>query len=78
MAGDGRFFYLPKVCCDGANFSVDEPPVDSIRLEMTRDGIEGWEYFALLRARITDAHLSGEEAPNSMRDTPSPWGEHLT
>jgi hypothetical protein len=61
-AGDGRFFYPPKACFDGGNSFVDEPPADSIRLEMTRDGIEDWEYFALLRARIADAHLSEEEA----------------
>jgi len=61
-AGDGRFFYPPKACFDGSNSFVDEPPVDSIRLEMTRDGIEDWEYFALLRERIADAHLSEEEA----------------
>ena len=61
-AGDGRFFYPPKACFDGGNAFVDEQPADSIRLEMTRDGIEDWEYFALLRARIADAHLSEEEA----------------
>jgi hypothetical protein len=61
-AGDGRFFYPPKACFDGSHSFVDEPPVDSIRLEMTRDGIEDWEYFALLRERISRATLSKPEA----------------
>ncbi|NBV85685.1 MAG: DUF4091 domain-containing protein [Verrucomicrobia bacterium] len=61
-AGDGRFLYPPKACFNGTDSFVDEPPADSIRLEMTRDGVEDWEYFSLLRARIADAHLSEEQA----------------
>jgi len=61
-AGDGRFLYPPKACFEGGDSFVDESPADSIRLEMARDGIEDWEYFALLRARIADAHLSEEAA----------------
>ncbi|MBQ9367918.1 MAG: DUF4091 domain-containing protein [Victivallales bacterium] len=48
--GDGRFVYPPEVCADGtAETFVDEPPVGCIRLEMLRDGIEDYEYFAMLK-----------------------------
>ena len=48
--GDGRFIYPPLAAAD-ANPSgpVLEGPVDSIRWEMLRDGIEDYEYFVILR-----------------------------
>jgi len=51
--GDGRFIYPPLAAAD-ANPSgpVLEGPVDSIRWEMLRDGIEDYEYFVLLRDLI--------------------------
>jgi hypothetical protein len=48
--GDGRFVYPPESIADGAKDGfVDEPPVGCIRLEMLRDGIEDYEYFAMLK-----------------------------
>jgi len=51
--GDGRFVYPPLAAAD-ANPSgpVLEGPVDSIRWEMLRDGIEDYEYFVMLRDLI--------------------------
>jgi len=51
--GDGRFIYPPLAAAD-ANPSgpVLAGPVDSIRWEMLRDGIEDYEYFVLLRDLI--------------------------
>lgn len=51
--GDGRFIYPPLAAAD-ANPSgpVLNGPVDSIRWEMLRDGIEDYEYFVLLRDLI--------------------------
>jgi len=48
--GDGRFLYPPEAGADGhpATFIAD-PPVDSVRWEMLRDGLEDYEYLALLR-----------------------------
>ena len=43
----------PAVC-----IAVLDGPVDSIRWEMLRDGIEDYEYLALL-ARLLDARASG-------------------
>ncbi len=60
--GDGRFLYPPEAASDGRPTSpVFEGPVESVRLEMLRDGIEDYEYLALLRrlletraAQLTD------------------------
>jgi hypothetical protein len=52
--GDGRFMYPPEAAAD-ANPSepVLDGPVDSIRWEMLRDGIEDYEYLAILK-RLMD------------------------
>ncbi|UCD51876.1 MAG: DUF4091 domain-containing protein [Phycisphaerales bacterium] len=53
--GDGRFVYPPLAAADA---NPSEPvlagPVDSIRWEMLRDGIEDYEYFVLLRDLIEE------------------------
>lgn len=53
--GDGRFLYPPEAAAAGQPASfVADAPVDSIRWEMLRDGLEDYEYLALLRRRLTD------------------------
>ena len=52
--GDGRFFYPPPDACaafdEGRTVGpVIERPVETIRLEYVRDGIEDFEYFAILK-----------------------------
>ncbi len=47
--GDGRFLYPPRGAARPSPTPVLEGPVESLRLEMLRDGIEDYEYFALLR-----------------------------
>jgi len=48
--GDGRFIYPPEGASDARQEgAVLEGPVDSIRWEMLRDGIEDYEYLAMLR-----------------------------
>ena len=52
--GDGRFFYPPAYACaafdEGKNIGpVLERPVETIRLEYVRDGLEDFEYFAILK-----------------------------
>ncbi len=64
--GDGRFIYPPLAAADAnPNGPVLEGPVDSIRWEMLRDGIEDYEYFVILRRlveakgdRLSDAQRS--------------------
>ena len=47
--GDGRFIYPPESAADAhPTEPVLEGPVESIRWEMLRDGIEDYEYLAIL------------------------------
>ncbi len=51
--GDGRFVYPPVEVADGRpTRPVVAGPVDSIRWEMLRDGIEDYEYLALLKRAL--------------------------
>ena len=48
--GDGRFLYPPLAAANGRpSAPVLDAPVDSYRLELLRDGIEDYEYFAMLK-----------------------------
>jgi len=53
--GDGRFLYPPEAA---ANANPPAPvldgPVDSIRFEMLRDGIEDYEYLAILKRLLEE------------------------
>lgn len=56
--GDGRFIYPPEAAADANSAApVLDGPVDSIRWEMLRDGIEDYEYLAMLRALQPDHEL---------------------
>lgn len=47
--GDGRFLYPPEAAASGnPPQPVLDPPAGSIRLDMLRDGIEDYEYHAIL------------------------------
>ncbi len=50
--GDGRFIYPPEAADGYPSEPVLEGPVDSIRWEMLRDGVEDYEYLARLRDLI--------------------------
>ncbi len=51
--GDGRFIYPPMQAAGGAATGpILAGPVDSIRWEMLRDGIEDYEYLAILKRLI--------------------------
>ena len=52
--GDGRFVYPPEAAGGIAEETILDGPVDSIRWEMLRDGIEDYEYLAILK-RLLDA-----------------------
>ena len=52
--GDGRFFYPPPRSCAAFAAGEDcgpifEKPVETMRLEYVRDGLEDYEYFAMLK-----------------------------
>ncbi len=53
--GDGRFIYPPLAAISkGAGASILQGPVDSIRWEQLRDGIEDYEYLSILRRRLRE------------------------
>jgi hypothetical protein len=53
--GDGRFMYPPEAAADGnPETLVLDPPVDSIRFEMLRDGIEDYEYLVMLERLLRE------------------------
>ena len=56
--GDGRFLYPPRRWKDGGKLLCG--PVDSIRWEMLREGIEDYEYFAMLQDWVHQKKLSVE------------------
>lgn len=53
--GDGRFVYPPEEAADGHPAQpVIAGPVDSIRFEMLRDGIEDYEYLVMLKRLLAE------------------------
>ena len=53
--GDGRFIYPPEAAATPVkDRTILDGPVDSIRFEMLRDGIEDYEYMAILRRLIEE------------------------
>lgn len=53
--GDGRFVYPPNRDPNHDKRKYIEGPINSIRWEIMREGIEDYEYFCLLRNLITKA-----------------------
>ncbi len=47
--GDGRFMYPPEGATGYQKETILDGPVDSIRWEMLRDGLEDYEYLVILR-----------------------------
>lgn len=63
--GDGRFSYPPEAAADGKQDGpVLDDPVPSIRMEMLRDGLEDYEYFAMLKRLLA---AKGEQLPAAKR-----------
>ncbi len=61
--GDGRFIYPPAAAADGKPTApVLDGPVDSIRWEMLRDGIEDYEYLTILKRLLAQKKASLDEA----------------
>ena len=62
-AGDGRFLYPPETATGRQPQPVLDGPVDSIRWEALRDGMEDYEYHAILQRLLTERRgkLAAEE-----------------
>ncbi len=59
--GDGRFVYPPEACRSPEGGPVLDGPVDSIRWELLREGIEDYEYFFRLRHLVREAQEAGRQ-----------------
>ncbi len=57
--GDGRFLYPPKHWKSGEK--IMSGPVDSIRWEMLREGIEDFEYFYAIRQALEHGDLDEQQ-----------------
>jgi hypothetical protein len=53
-AGDGRFLYPPEAAIGTQPGPVLDGPVSSIRWEMLRDGVEDFEYLAMLKRLLAE------------------------
>ncbi len=81
--GDGRFVYPPVEAADGnPGRPILEGPVDSIRWEMLRDGIEDYEYFVILKGLIAakgDKLDATQKAPyNALLEVPAEVTKDMT
>jgi hypothetical protein len=71
--GDGRFIYPPLAAADGHPAEpVISGPVDSVRWEMLRDGVEDYEYFVILERLLRE---NRERLPDTQYRA---WAELLT
>ena len=64
-AGDGRFMYPPEAATGAQAEAILDGPVTSIRWEALRDGIEDYEYLALLKRLL--AAKSGKLAAQEIK-----------
>jgi hypothetical protein len=65
--GDGRFIYPPLDTASNAHGGpILDGPVDSIRWEQLRDGIEDYEYLTILRGKLQEHHTS--LSPEKLRE----------
>ena len=59
--GDGRFFYPPLEWKTKPNEPLDDDPIETVRLENLRDGLEDWEYFTTLKEISTSKDATSEQ-----------------
>ena len=79
--GDGRFLYPPLRAAQPVKTPVLDGPVDSYRLEMLRDGLEDYEYFAILKRlleRKTDLSAADRARYEAMLKVPQTVYRSLT
>ena len=62
---DGRFLYPPRSAAQPSPSPVLDGPVDTYRIEMLRDGIEDYEYFAMLKRLLAKRRKIPQNLRNS-------------
>ncbi len=76
--GDGRFIYPPEAAASGQQEGpVLEGPVDSIRWEMLRDGVEDYEYMTILR-RLLAEQPAEQKQFGALLETPAAITSDMT
>lgn len=70
--GDGRFFYPPVNWKENMDEYILDDPVESVRWEILRDGMEDWEYFTTLKEISSSKDITKEqkEIANKLLDIP--------
>lgn len=59
--GDGKFYYPPLEWNKGTDELISGDLIESVRLEILRDGLEDWEYFTTLKEISTSADATSEQ-----------------
>lgn len=77
-AGDGRFMYPPETVFEPGDGPVLDAPVDTIRWEMLRDGVEDYEYLAMLRKRLESATPAQRRQYEPLLTVPASISDSLT
>ncbi len=62
--GDGRFLYPPRPSAGAAQGPILDQPINSVRWENLRDGMEDYEYFWLLKQAIE--HAQSKQADSGL------------
>ncbi|MEN6304641.1 MAG: DUF4091 domain-containing protein, partial [Armatimonadia bacterium] len=75
--GDGRFIYPANRDYPNDKKAYIEGPVDSIRWEMLREGLEDWEYFYLLNECVKKG-LMKAEAAKALLEVPVEVSDDMT
>jgi hypothetical protein len=60
--GDGRFLYPPRQCARTTSGPCLEDPVNSVRWENLRDGMEDYEYLWLLQQSVQRVVIAGDKS----------------
>jgi hypothetical protein len=75
--GDGRFLYPANRDYPNDKQTYLTGPVDSMRWEMLREGLQDWEYMYLLQQAI-DKHTPGAAAYAHLLDVPKDISTDMT
>ncbi len=77
--GDGRFYYPPQAAAAGDPAEpVIAGPVDSLRWEMLRDGLEDYEYLHMLATAIEQQPAAERAAYEPLLEVPAEVTSSLT
>lgn len=80
--GDGRFLYPPRRDPNASTAPDRSGPIDSVRWENLRDGMEDYEYLWLLQQEISQARSRGAgklaKAMESLLEVPADVSRDLT